>query len=175
MNLIGIFIFTLAAADNFIFDKENGILFEREEDIYVFDASAERIIPIMFPSPYLQFRTSFNADCGDVSNGLVPMKNNFFGLSKDDPAMKNIGEHCETAFRVFDDILLDLINADLLFTEAYSRTLDKMNFARRSADNQEEAKQQASKKKRTRREAKSKTEISTQPNRNGTDQPVQKK
>jgi hypothetical protein len=46
MNLIGIFIFTIAAADNFIFDKENGILFEREEDIYVFDASAQRTVAI---------------------------------------------------------------------------------------------------------------------------------
>ena len=129
-----IFILAFAAADEFIFDRENGIVFNRVEDIYVFDASAPRIIPIMFPSPYLQFRSTFNADCGDPSNGLIAMENNFFGLKHDDPAMKNIGEHCETSFRVFDDIILDLVNADLLFTEAYTKTLNEMNNARRSVD-----------------------------------------
>jgi hypothetical protein len=129
------------------------------------------------PSPYLQFRTSFNGDCGDRSNGLIPMQNNFFGLSQDDPAMKNIAEHCETAFRVFDDILLDLINADLLFTEAYSRTLDEMNDARRSADTQKEAKDTTDKKKRSRRSLASESKISSPPNsinQNVTERPARK-
>lgn len=122
-----------AFAELFTFDKENGVIFSKKEDIYVFDASAPTQVPIMFASPYHQFREDAQADCGNPGNGIIPKEKNFFDLKAEDKAMESISEHCETAFRVFDDILLDMIGADLLFTDAYERKLDDMVNQRRMA------------------------------------------
>ncbi|CAG5101413.1 Oidioi.mRNA.OKI2018_I69.YSR.g17064.t1.cds [Oikopleura dioica] len=103
----------------------------------------------------VKVRESVQADCGYPESGIIGKEKNFFDLEPSDNSMKTISEHCETAFRVFDDILLDMIGADLLFTDAYAEKLDEMvnqrrvnTLKKRTARSTQSAKRNTSRKKR---------------------------
>jgi hypothetical protein len=76
------------ANDEFIFDRTNGIVFRREDPVFTFDSEVPRIIDIMIASPRLQFREAFQADCGDLSEGLDKMPKNFFNIDDSLPDLQ---------------------------------------------------------------------------------------
>ena len=123
------FIFSFLHASEYTFDKRSGVLFKSLEDIYVYDSEVPTDIAILVTSPRQKFRNSEKADCGDVSTGLPPLKDNFFRLKKD--KITSEAEFCTQAFDTFDDIVLSYIGSDLQFTDKYNKTFDKLVQERR--------------------------------------------
>ena len=59
------FLVSTIVAHNYIFDSSNGLLFQENEEIWVYDARVPVNVNIMLPSTREKFRTAFNADCGE--------------------------------------------------------------------------------------------------------------
>ena len=101
---------------NYIFDSADGLLFQENEDIWVYDAAVPVDINILLDSPREKFRQTFNADCGE--DYLVEKQpGNLFG--RNDTDMNETTTDCLTAFRTFDQVILSFLGEDLVTTTQY--------------------------------------------------------
>lgn len=101
---------------NYIFDNADGLLFQENEDIWVYDAAVPVDINILLDSPREKFRQTFKSDCGE--DYLVEKQpGNLFG--RNDTDMNETTTDCLTAFRTFDQVILSFLGEDLVTTTQY--------------------------------------------------------
>lgn len=119
------FFITTSVAEKYIFDYSNGVLFQENPPVYIYDASIPIDINVMLDSPREKFRNSIQADCGE-DYLIEEFQNNFFG--RNDSNFNQSTEDCLTAFRTFDQAFISFMGEDLIFTRTHNLT----NYKRRS-------------------------------------------
>ena len=121
MKIIFLLLANVAAHD-YTFDHKNGLLFQENDPVWVYDARVPVDVNIMLLSPREKFRAAFKADCGEeyLENKL---EQNLFGRNDtNSTSFRESSEDCLTAFRTFDNVILSFLGEDLVTSRQYNRT-----------------------------------------------------
>ena len=106
-------------AFDYIVDGVNGILFQENDPIWVYESAIPVTVNILLDSPREKFRRAMKADCGE--NYLEEtMEKNLFG--RNDSDHQESTENCLMAFKTFDQVILSFLGQDLVTTEKYEKT-----------------------------------------------------
>jgi hypothetical protein len=127
MKLI-FFLFTASNAYDYTFDHNNGLLFQENDPVWVYDARVPVDVNVMLMSPREKFRTAFKAGCGEdyLEDKLDA---NLFGRNDTNTtSFKESAEDCVTAFKTFDNAILSFLGEDLVTTWRYNITNEKKRF-----------------------------------------------
>ena len=114
-----IFLIQFVNTADYIVDGVNGILFQENDPIWVYESAIPVNINILLDSPREKFRQAMKADCGE-SYLEEEMGKNFFG--RNDSDHEEYTKNCLMAFRTFDQVILSFLGQDLVTTEKYENT-----------------------------------------------------